>query len=139
MSVRSIGDVSTLRGLAQRMRKVAGEKATAEIARRVAPEFTRMAGSAYDSGRTVYGAPRPRSTVDGRPLTLVDTGASRASVRYRASGSSIRVAQGPRWRKFLIEKYAILPQGARAPIEWLEAYRKHALDVVVETMRGKRR
>jgi hypothetical protein len=49
------------------------------------------------------------------------------------------VAQGPIWRKFLIEKYAILPQGARAPIEWIDAYRKHALDVVVETMRGKRK
>ena len=138
MSVRVRGNTDTLRGLAQRMRRTVGEKATAEIARRVAPEFTRLAGAAYDQGKTVYGAPRPRSTVDGRPLTLVQTGASRKSVRYRASGSSILVANGPPWRKFLVEKYAILPQGARAPIEWLDAYRKHALDVVVEIMRGQK-
>lgn len=124
--------------MAKRMRRSVGEDATAEIARRVAPKFTQLAGAAYDSGRTVYGAPRPRSVVDGRPLTLVRTGATRRSVRFRARGSSVLVARGPSYRPILIEKYNILPYPQRPPQSWLDAYEQEAIGVVVEIMRGKK-
>lgn len=93
------------------------------VAARVAPELTTQAQASYDSGRTVYGAPRPVSLVDGRPLTLVETGAVRRDMKFNASGTRVTVTIGPSYARYLIGKYGILPSGDRAdiPAPWVAA------------------
>lgn len=92
------------------------------IAVKAAPELTRQAAAAYDSGRNVYGEARPRGR-DGRKLTLVDTGETRARVKFVRDGTIIRCALGTPWAKYLIGKYKILPIGDRTaiPAAWTAA------------------
>lgn len=108
--------------------------ATARIAARAAPEMSELAGTAYDSGKTVYGRPRPRS-VDGRALTLERTGASRRAMQFSATGRDIRTAPLPRYTRYLIGKYDVLPNGP-LPLEWRERLREIAARVLLGEIHG---
>ncbi len=114
------------------MRDVKGRIAKLGVvaARRVAETATPMLTSAvrsdFDAGRTVYGAPRP---VGRRgPLSLVRTGATRATLGFSAQGTTMRAVLSTRWAKYLIGKYRILPIGDRTaiPAKW-----KRAIDAIV--------
>lgn len=109
------GDTRTLRSLKKALQRMP-ITVSARIAARAAPEISALAGSAYDAGKTVYGAPRPRG-VDGDELTLQRTGASRRAMRFAATGRDIRTAQLPRHTRYLIGKYDVLPNGP-LPTEW---------------------
>lgn len=104
--------------------------ATARIAARAAPEMSELAGGAYDGGKTVYGRPRPRS-VDGKELTLERTGASRRAMRFSATGRDIRTAVLPRYTRYLIGKYDVLPNGP-LPLSWRERLREIASRVLYD-------
>lgn len=119
----------SLRALKQALSKLP-ITATARIAERAAPEMSELAGGAYDSGRTVYGKARPRS-VDGRELSLEKTGASRRAMRFSATGRDIRTAILPRYTKYLIGKYDVLPNGP-LPLEWRERLREIAARVLYD-------
>lgn len=86
------------------------------VATEAAPELTALAAGAYSGGRTVFGELRPRGE-DGRELSLVKTGLTKRSVRFSAVGTVVRCVLGPRYARFLVGKYAILPNRA-IPFEW---------------------
>jgi hypothetical protein len=90
-----------------------------DVARSAAPVLTAMAREAFASGVNVYGDERPTG-VDGRFLDLRDTGATEASLLFVANGSIMRCVLGPKYAKYLIGKYKILPIGDRTaiPVAW---------------------
>lgn len=100
-----------------------------DIAQQAAPLLTQYAQQAFDAGVNVYGDARPHGK-DGRKLTLVDTGDTRRAMRFVVNGTIVRCALGPRYAKYLIGKYGILPNGDRAamPVAW-----RRALDELVRT------
>lgn len=112
------GDLNTLRKLREGLVALPTSIAI-QVAQDVAPELTRMARESYDAGQTVYGAPRPEGT-RGDKLDLVDSGATRRDMRFEAIGTRVRCVLGPRWAKYLIGKYKILPVGDRSaiPAKW---------------------
>jgi hypothetical protein len=78
--------------------------------------MTTAARSDFDTGRTVYDAPRPRG-VDGGELSLVRTGTTRRELRFRQLGTQIRCVLPTRYAKYLIGKYSVLPNGP-LPAGW---------------------
>lgn len=106
----------------------------ARIASRAAPVISGLAGDAYDAGMTVYGRPRPLS-VEGKPLDLERTGDSRRAMAFIATGRDIRTARLPRYTKFLIGRYDILPNGP-LPQGWRERITQIAAEVLLAEIRG---
>jgi len=122
--------VSSLKKLIGDLQKQAGVVVAQEVAARAAPKVTALALAEFDAGRTAYGDPRPEG-VDGRELTLVRTGATRAALRFAAVGTVIRCVLGPRYARYLVGKYRILPSGQQSvPFRWRRAISDVARDVV---------
>ncbi len=98
------------------------------VAQQAAPLFTQLARETFDAGKNVYGQPRPLS-VKGEQLTLVASGETRDSIKFVANGTTVRCVLGPKYAKYLIGKYGILPSGDRAeiPAAW-----SRALGLIVE-------
>lgn len=71
--------------------------------------------SAFNSGRTVYDTPRPLS-VNGAPLTLVKTGATRSALFFVVIGTILRAQLGTKYGKYLVGKYGVMPQSL--PAAW---------------------
>lgn len=109
------GRVKSSVDLRQKMRKAPVLLAIG-VAKRTAPLLTKFARSDYDSGRTVYGGTRPLST-QGEKLSLDATGDTRRQLTFKATGTQMRVALGPKYAKYLIGKYDILPNGPM-PAKW---------------------
>lgn len=127
------GDVRTLRSLRKALNKLP-ITASARIAARAAPEMTALAGASYDAGRTAYGTPRPKG-VDGRKLDLVQSGASRRAMRFGATGRDIRTGALPRYTRYLIGKYDVLPNGP-LPAEWRAKLTDIAARVLYDAIHG---
>lgn len=96
-------------------------------------QFTR---TAFESGRNVYGDARPKGSA-GNDLTLVQSGATKAALRFVASGTVIRAQLGPRYARYLVGKYKILPIGDRTgmPIAWVRALNELAATMVSDPRR----
>lgn len=109
------GNLQSLTQLKARIRDLPRTVA-AGVAKQGAPAVTELARQAYDGGRNVYGDARPAG-VDGRALTLRKSGATERDLRFEAIGTVIRCKLGPKWSRFLIGKYGILPNGA-LPAAW---------------------
>jgi hypothetical protein len=90
------------------------------VAKRGAEKMTALAREAYAAGRTVYGEARPVG-VDGVPLDLHETGDVSDALRFDAFGPDIRCGSLPRYARFLIGKYSILPRGPVLPGDWARA------------------
>ncbi len=93
----------------------------ADVAKRAAPAMTDLTQASFDSGQTVYGDARPRGA-EGQPLTLRKTGATEAQMRFVSVGTIVRCVLGPKYARYLIGKYSILPNGAM-PVKWAERLR----------------
>lgn len=117
--------------LASLKRKLADMPRTvaASVAARTSPKLTDLTQEAFAGGRNVYGDARP-SGVDGQPLTLKRTGAVSGQLRFETNGTIVRARLGPKYAKYLIGKYGILPNGA-LPVRW----RSTIEQVVKETPR----
>jgi hypothetical protein len=109
------GDISSLRALKSRIKNLPLSVAH-DVAQRAAPVLTSATREAFDSGRSVYGEPRPLG-VDGQALDLRRTGATAAQLRFVSNGTIVRVELGPSYARYLIGKYGILPNGA-LPADW---------------------
>lgn len=109
------GDVRTISDLKRNLRALPLSMAH-DVAKRSAPALTEEVQGAFDSGRNVYGESRPES-VDGGPLSLVKTGATKRLLRFRATGRLVGAVLGTTYARFLIGKYRILPMGGM-PAEW---------------------
>jgi hypothetical protein len=90
-----------------------------DVAQRAAPALTAMTREAYDGGRSVYGEARPASKVTGAALTLKKTGAVARQLGATVTGTVVRFVLGPKYSKYLIGKYGILPNGG-LPAAWSE-------------------
>lgn len=119
------GNPANLRKLGASLRalpKVLAQK----VAAKVAPDLTAQAQAAYGSGRNVYGDARPTG-VDGQPLSLEKSGATRRSLKFVSVGTIVRASLGTRWSRYLIGKYKILPNaGSPMPVAWQDATSKIA-------------
>lgn len=87
-----------------------------DVAQRAAPAMTSLTRNAFTSAETVYGEPRPAGK-GGALLTLHKTGATEAQLRFVSVGTIVRCVLGPKWARYLIGKYGILPNGA-LPAKW---------------------
>lgn len=111
-----VGDLNRLRDLKRSLKSVP-VTAVAEIAKRSAPAVTAHAQASFRGGQDVFGAPRLEA-VQGGNLSLVKSGATQAAIQFIATGRDIRVARLPRYAKYLIGRYGILPNGKQLPNAW---------------------
>lgn len=110
------GDLSSLKRMKQTLKDLPRTVA-ADVAKRAAPAMTDLTQEAFASGRNVYGDARPTSKVDGRALTLERTGATKGQLRFVQVGTVVRCVLGPKYARYLIGKYGVLPNGA-LPARW---------------------
>ena len=87
-----------------------------DVARQSAPAVTRLTQTAYSAGKQVYGEPRPLGE-GGRPLSLQQSGLTRRTLRFVASGTIVRCVLAAPYMKYLIGKYKVLPNNA-LPVNW---------------------
>jgi hypothetical protein len=120
----------SLRTMRERIRGLPLSAAHA-VAQQAAPLLTSLARGSFDSGKNVYGQARPAG-VDGEPLTLVASGDTRDSIRFVANGTIVRCVLGPRYAKYLVGKYGILPAGDRTelPATWSRAIGQIVTDAI---------
>lgn len=126
------GDLRSLASLRRVLAKLP-LTVSANIARRAAPDVSTLARDAYDSGRTVYGQSRPKG-VDGDTLDLVRTGASRRATQFTAEGTQMRTYVLPKYTKYLISRYQVLPPG-KAPIP--QAWRDRITAIAAEVLHAQ--
>lgn len=107
---------STMRGVKRQIAEL-GVDVARRVAARAAPAVTSLAGSAWDSGRNVYGDSRPLG-VAGNQLSLVRTGAARSAIAIVQIGASIACSLGVPYARYLIGRYKILPVGDRTGVPW---------------------
>lgn len=112
------GDLSKLRTIRDNLRALPKTLA-ADVAVKAAPVLTTEAQVSFDSGQSVYGVARPLG-VDGNALTLRgETGDTERAVRFYALGSQVLTPEFPKYFRFLIGKYAVMPGGnAAIPVSW---------------------
>jgi hypothetical protein len=127
--------IGNLKKLAKAMREV--PKVLAQrVAAKVAPDLTGKARASFAAGENVYGDARPAG-VNGAPLTLDRTGATKASIRFVSVGTIVRATLGTKYARYLVGKYKILPaSGSPMPAAWQEAVGKIAGDVISRTFAG---
>ncbi|HEY3499771.1 MAG TPA: hypothetical protein VGK73_34000 [Polyangiaceae bacterium] len=106
---------------------------TARIAAGAAPAMSTLAQGAHASGQTVYGRPRPKG-VDGGDLSLERTGATARALSFIATGRDIRTTLLPRYAKYLIGKYDLLPNGP-LPQAWRDRLSAIAARVLEDEVR----
>jgi len=87
-----------------------------DVASRAAPEINKLAQGAFHAGQTVFDEPRPAGE-GGKFLTLHKTGATERELRFVSVGTIVRCVLGPRYSKYSIGKYKILPIRA-LPSKW---------------------
>jgi hypothetical protein len=109
--------IGNLKKLAKAMREV--PKVLAQrVAGKVAPDLTAKARASFAAGENVYGDARPAG-VNGSPLTLERTGATKASIRFVSVGTIVRASLGTKYARYLVGKYKILPaSGSPMPAKW---------------------
>lgn len=110
-----VGNVGKLRDLRRRLTELPKVVAV-NVAKAVAPKLTGTALADFAAGRTAYGEARPLGK-KGNALTLVQSGATQALMRFVSVGTLVRVALATRYAKYLVGKYKILP-GAKLPAAW---------------------
>lgn len=119
--------IDSIRDLQARIRKFPTTVAH-DVAQRSAPVITGLTQAAFGGGRTVYGDARPEG-VNGNRLSLERTGAVKRQLGFRATGTQVRCVLGPKYARYLIGKYAILPIHA-LPADWSRRLREITSEVV---------
>jgi hypothetical protein len=110
--IASFGQLAALKAKLLRLPETA-----AKIAPKVAERLSELATEAFDSGRTVYGDPRPAG-IDGTSLDLKESGALRAqALRYVAEGRRVRASLSLRYARYYV-RYGILPRKGSLPPAW---------------------
>jgi hypothetical protein len=109
------GDLSSVQGIKRALRELPISVAH-NVAQRGAPELTLATRESFSAARSVYGEPRPAGA-DGRPLTLVRTGAVSKALKFVANGTIMRCVLGPKYARYLVGKYGVLPNGPM-PVSW---------------------
>ena len=109
------GNIGTLKALKSKLRTLPTTVAV-DVAAKGAPAMTDLTQQAFASGVSVYGDARPAG-VDGEPLTLEKTGTVKAQLRFISVGTVIRCSLGPKYSRYLIGKYSVLPNGG-LPVRW---------------------
>jgi hypothetical protein len=117
MAVRHKGN-ATFASLKQRLNTLPRTVAV-DVARRASPQLTALTQEAFSGGSTVYGEARPLG-VDGKPLDLQRTGAVAGQLRFTTNGTIVRAVLGPKYSRYLIGKYGVLPNGSM-PVRWRSA------------------
>ena len=81
-----------------------------EIAGKAAPALTDLAQASFDGGQNVYGQ---AIALRGK------TGDTEAAIRFAVTGTQIRTPVYPKYFKYLIAKYGVMPNGRAAmPTAW---------------------
>ena len=132
MSSKFRGNTSSMRAFAKKLRTVS-RVAAVQIAKKAAPEVTGELTGDFDAGQTAYGTPRPLG-VNGNPLSLVASGATRGDLGFKSDGGTkLRAVLPTKYAKYLIGKYGILPVGG-LPTAWSKLLAKTANSVIDKHM-----
>lgn len=127
-------DTRKLKNFAASLRKLTDVATAQAIAKRVAPELTRLAGASFDARETPYGdAWAPGH--DGNDVTLVKSGALRSKLTFAAIGTRVRAVLSVPYARYQIGKRRILPT-AVMPATWQEAMREIAVDELSMALKG---
>ena len=128
-----VGDVSKLRALEKSIRELPRVVAL-KVAEKSAAIITSMAEATFGAGENAYGdtwEPGYR----GAKVTLRDTGALAAGVKYTAIGTKLRAVLGPRYAKYQVGRRPIFPRnGARLPSAYADAIQKNAAEIIRDEM-----
>lgn len=124
------GNISQIKDFKRKLNELPKSVAH-DVAQRAAPDLTQLSREAYDAGRTVYGESRPAG-VNGNALTLKKTGATERDLRFVSVGTIVRCVLGPKYARYLIGKYSVLPNGA-LPAAWSAKLRELVLSFKAES------
>lgn len=113
------GNIGTIRKLKKNIKAMPRSVAHA-VAKKTGPVLNFKTRRAFTLGQNVYGGAWPKSRTDGQQLTLVESGAVSRMLAFAVAGSKIRAVLGPKYAKYLIGRYGILPNGAM-PTTWERA------------------
>ena len=124
------GDLSSIRAM---KRSVAALPITLRhaVAADGAPALTAATREAFAAGRSVYGEARPLG-VSGKTLDLYVTGAVSRQLRFQNYGTVIKCVLEPKYSRYLIGKYGVLPNGA-LPASW-----STRLGAIIDAMKAAR-
>jgi hypothetical protein len=107
-------NVSSLKKFSAALRQIPRVVAQ-QVATGSAPAITKEAQVTFNAGQDPYGVAWLPG-VDGRPVTLEQTGALKRQVRYVAIGTKLRVALGVPYAKYQIGRRLVFPrQGGVLP------------------------
>ena len=122
-------DTGSVRKFAASLRKLSQTLAN-RIAERAAPVITEFAQTSFESSTDPYGVAWVPS-VDGKTVTLRDTGSLSKFIRYVAIGSKLRVALGVPYAKYQIGLRPVFPaQGKPLPPNYSETLAKIAAEEI---------
>lgn len=128
MSAGLIGDVSSLRAFAQRLRtlpRVVAQK----VAAAAAPELTKVARETFDAGEDAYGVPWTPGA-DGKRVDLNKSGTLRSKITYVAIGTVLRVALGTSYAKYQVGRRPVFPrQNEALPASYVAVLEKVTREV----------
>lgn len=128
------GNIGSLGDLRKRIAAMPIELAE-RVARDAAHTISQLSRSSYTGGRTAYGTGRPRGAM-GRALDLVQTGATLSDMRFVSTGMIIRAKLGPKYAKYLVGKYAVLPGRKVIPSQWSLALNKLVSEAVYQVWKA---
>lgn len=125
------GNIGKLRDFARATRELP-HVVRHKVADAAAPLLGTAARASFDAGLTAYDTARPPG--ENGPLSLVKSGATRASLGGRANGSLIVMRLGPRYVRYLI-RFGILPRGGAAmPARWSKMLRDTAHQTIAKEL-----
>lgn len=125
------GDVRKIQTLARTLRELPRTIA-AHTAKEGAPVLTSELQGTYESRRNAYGDPNPIGE-NGEQLTLKKTGTLDGVLRFTSVGSIMRTPTLPKYARYLIGKYGVLPNNNVAiPIAWSKR-----LEAIVKTYKPR--
>jgi len=127
------GDTSSLKKFSASLREIPRVVAQ-RVATDSATEISREALTTFNAGQDPYGVSWLPG-VDGKPVTLEETGALKRQVRYVAIGTKLRVALGVPYAKYQIGKRRLFPhQGSALPAAYTKALSAVAHEVLREEL-----
>jgi hypothetical protein len=109
------GSASAIKALGKRIAAMPAN-ATRSLPSAIASELSTLAQSAFDAGMTADGISRP--TGARGPVSLVQSGALRASIQFQASGQTVVCTLAPQAQ--YLSRFGILPSGG-LPSAWSQA------------------
>ena len=124
-----------LRAFNHKLKKLSNEKLAISIAQESSPKLTELAQSAFASGKTVYGDPRPAGK--SGPVSLVQSGSLRRSLKFSNRGTNRIMARMADIYTSVHKHFGYLPYvNDTLPFTWSQAIKNVFLAHMQKDMEG---